>query len=243
MPNWVSNELTIAGPKRPIQKLDTELWDRDRAEKRGDCLRFHVAVPAVPADSDLTPGYPGDGIGENAWGCRAVSSAAPHKRTIIGSTQEWLDSHPFEFYFALEDFLYERTSEPVAFSEPLAPIIDRTVSPWEAPVAIRYRFDTAYGAADRFVEKLARRYPHLYLSLMWQGEEPSVHGIAVHAPQTNAWPVDCQPAIPPEALIEKPPAAEARERAPRPQEHAAASARRLPQMTIPGSTNAVNQER
>ena len=238
MPNWVSNELTIAGPKGPIQQLDTELWDSKRTEKRGDCLRFHVAVPAVPANSDLTPGYPGHGIGENAWGCRAVSSAAPHKRTIIGSTWEWLESHPFEFYFALEDFLYERTNEPIQCSEPLAPLIDRLlrdrmVKQFEAPAAIRYRFDTAYGAADRFVEKLARRYPHLYLSLMWQGEEAAMHGIAVYAPQTNEWPVDCQPAMPPEALIEEPPATGRRERVPRPRGQAAANAHPLPGQMFP----------
>ncbi len=40
----------------------------------------------------------------------------------------------------------------------------------EAPVLIRYRFDTAYSPPERFTSELARRYPYLYIRLLWEGE-------------------------------------------------------------------------
>ena len=99
MPNWITNELTIAGPKGPIDALDAELWDRERAAKDGNGLVFHVAVPAVPTGTEWNPGYPGGKFGEEAWGCRAVSRAEPHERIPTRSTRGVAGGAPLPVLF------------------------------------------------------------------------------------------------------------------------------------------------
>ena len=218
MPNWITNELKIAGPKGPVETLDAELWDREQAAKDGNGLRFDVAVPAVPADTEWIPGYPGGDFGEKAWGCRAVSHAGRHERIVTESTQAWLDAHPYLFYFGLEDFAYNLTGDTEAWlgsADQRAAVIDEAAPGRAAPTAIIYRFDTAYNPPEPFVEKLARRYPHLYLGLTWQGEVPDMHGMSVHAPRRQDWPVNGQPAMPPEAMLD-PELAEAARRTPPP---------------------------
>ena len=202
MPNWITNELTIAGPKGPTKTLDAELWDREQASKDGNGMRFDIAVPA---DSEWIPGYPGGEFGEEAWGCRAVSHADRHQRTVTKSTKAWLETHPYLFYFGLEDFVYDRTGNVEAWlgtPDQRAGIIDEAARGRAAPTAIRYRFDTAYRPPERFLEKLALRYPHLYLGLTSQGEVPNIHGMSVHAPRSQDWPVNSQPAMPPEAVLD-----------------------------------------
>ena len=224
MPNWITNELTIAGPKGPIDALDAELWDRERAAKDGNGLVFHVAVPAVPTGTEWNPGYPGGKFGEEAWGCRAVSRAEPHERIPTRSTRAWLEAHPYLFYFGIEHFVYQQLGSLKACVGTLyerGRMIDEAATGRAAPTAIEYRFDTAHRPPTRFLKKLARRYPHLYLRLMWQGEEPKMHGMSVYAPQPQGWPVNTQPAMPPEAMLDAelaeaarrtpPPYAEARE--------------------------------
>ena len=101
--------------------------------------------------------------------------------------------------------------------------IDEAARGREAPAAITYRFDTAWRPPKLFAEKLAQRYPHLYLRLMWQGEETHVHGLVVHGPEQN-WPVDAEAVLPPEAVLvavlaeearRYPPAVRRREASPR----------------------------
>ena len=159
-------------------------------------------MPAVPADTEWIASYPGGGFGEKAWGCRAVSRADPHERRVTKSTKAWLEAHPYLFYFGLEDFVYHRTGDTEAWAgtpDQQAGIIDEAAPGRAAPTAIVYRFNTAYRPPERFLEKLTRRYPHLYLGLTWQGEVPNMHGMSVHAPRPQGWPVNSPPAMPPEA--------------------------------------------
>ena len=205
MPNWIANELTIAGPKGAVETLDAELWDREQATKDGNGMRFDIAVPAVPADTEWFPGYPGGEFGEEAWGCRAVSHANRHERLVTKSRRAWLETHPYLFYFGLEDFVYHRIGNIDAWlgtPDQRAGIINEAAPGPAAPTAIVYRFDTAYRPPERFLEKLTRRYPHLYLGLTWQGEVPNMHGMSIHAPRAQDWPVNSQPAMPPEAMLD-----------------------------------------
>ena len=175
-------------------------------------MRLNVAVPAVPADTKWNPGYPGGDFGERAWGCRAISHASQHRRTVTESTVAWLKAHPNRFYFGIDDFAFERTGDvgPIhATPDQTARLIDDAARGREAPAAISYRFDTAWRPPKLFVEKLARRYPHLYLRLMWQGEEAYVHGLVVHGPEQN-WPVNAEAVLPPEAVLDALLAEEAR---------------------------------
>ena len=120
MPHWVTNELTIAGPRKPVETLDAELWNREQAAKDGNGLRFDVAVPAVPADTEWIPGYPGGDFGDETWGCRAVGHAGRHERIVTDSTKAWVESHPYLFYFGLEDFVYHRAGKPHSSMRPPA---------------------------------------------------------------------------------------------------------------------------
>ena len=226
MPNWIANELTVAGPRGPVETLDAELWEADRAAKDGNGMRLDVAVPAVPADTKWNPGYPGGDFGEHAWGCRAVSHARRHRRTVTESTTAWLAAHPNRFYFGIDDFAFERTGDPGpmhATAAETARYIDEAARGPEAPAAISYGFDTAWRPPAIFVEKLAQRYPHLYLRLMWQGEEAHVHGLVVHGPEQN-WPVDAEAVLPPEAVLDAVLAEKARRHPP---PYAAARRRRI----------------
>ena len=219
MPKWITNELTIAGPRGPIvDALDAELWDQERAARDGNGLVLHIAVPAVPSDTESDPSYPGGKFGEEAWGCRAVSRSGPHERNPTRSTWGWLEAHPYLFYFGLEDFVYRQLGGLKACVGSLAErrdMIDEAATGRAAPAAIEYRFDTAYRPPKGFLQKLRRRYPHLYLRLMWQGEEPKQHGMVVHAPQPPGWPVDTQPTMPPHSVLD-PELAEAARRTPPP---------------------------
>ena len=205
MPNWIANELTIAGPKGPVEALDAELWDRERAARDGNGFRLYVAVPAVPADTEWNSGYPGGNFGKEAWGCRAVSGTRRHERIVTTSTTSWLEAHPYLFYFGIADFVYHRTGNVDAWQgtpEQTARIVDEAAPGRAAPTAITYRFDTAYRPPDRFLDKLARRYPHLYLGLAWQGEESSMHGMSVNAPHPQGWPMNTRAAMPPGAVLD-----------------------------------------
>ena len=185
MPNWVRNELIVAGPEKPVDAVDAEVWDKKLAARpRRDGFRFHHAVPAVAPGTDPFPAYPGGNRGEKAWGCRAVGSAAPHERTVKRGAWCTQNDHPHAFYFNLEDTADE---ELVGAGE---------------PTTIRYRFDTAYTPCRTFVDRIAERYPHLYFSLVWYGEEPSAHGLQVNAPIDGRWRPDRASMLPPAALLE-----------------------------------------
>ena len=165
--------------------------------------RHRRGRPPRPPDSERYPGYPGDGLGEKAWGCRAVGAAKPHVRTVTTSIDEWLDAHGWLFYCgeALEN-LARRRIDPKRWPTPFAEVVRLTAQRDEAPIMIRYRFDTAYNPPKRFAAQLARRYPHLYIRLSWEGETPNIHGMVVHAPEKPVWAADTQPAMPPHALLE-----------------------------------------
>ena len=185
MPNWVRNELIVAGPAKPVEEFDAEVWDEELAGRpRRDGFRFHRAVPAVTAGSDEHPAYPGGGMGEKAWGCRAVGSAAPHERTVKRGAWCTQDDHPRHFYFMLED-------------TPKSSLVETG-----EPMKIRYRFDTAYTPCTKFLDAVAQRYPHLYFSLSWCGEEPHVHGLKVKGPIDGLWRPNRGAALPPHALLE-----------------------------------------
>ena len=185
MPNWVRNELIVAGPAKAVEEFDAEVWDEKLAARpRQDGFRFHRAVPAVAPGTDPCPAYPAGGMGEKAWGCRAVGSGSPHERTVKHGPWCRRNDHPRDFYFNLED-----TPE------------DELVGAGR-PMKIRYRFDTAYTPCTSFVDRIAERYPHLYFSLSWYGEEPSVHGLQVNAPIDGRWRPDRAAALPPAALLE-----------------------------------------
>ena len=203
MPNWVTNELSVAGPRGAVEVLDNEVWSpEDAAGEYGAGFRFHIAVPAVPPGSKLCPSYPAGNAGTNAWGCRAVGAARPHRRDVVTSIEEWDKAHGAGFYLhALEDTAYERLANSEA-GTPFTETIRHTMKGDEAPLLIRYGFETAYSPPERFASELARRYPHLYIRLLWEGDCASVHGITVHAPTKIEWRGDAQPVMPPTALLE-----------------------------------------
>lgn len=203
MPNWVTNELSVAGPKGAVEVLDRELWSPEEAAgEHGAGFRFHVAVPAVPAGSNLCPSYPEGDHGTNAWGCRAVGAAMPHERCVVTSIKEWVDAHRSGFYLrALDDVAYGRLRRE-EWETPIEEAISRTMTENEKPMLIRYRFDTAYGAPLRFAAQLAQRYPHLYIRVLWEGECAHVHGMVVHAPTKYEWRADARAVMSPEALLE-----------------------------------------
>ena len=185
MPNWVRNELIVAGPAKPVKEFDAEVWDEELAtQPRRDGFRFHRAVPAVTPGTGEDPAYPGGGMGEKAWGCRAVGSAAPHERTVEHGLWCRQNDHPQDFYFNLDD---TTGAELIGAGRPMK---------------IRYRFDTAYTPCTAFVDRIAERYPHLYFSLSWFGEEPSVHGLKVNAPAGGRWRPHHAAALPPHALLQ-----------------------------------------
>ena len=185
MPNWVRNELIVAGPAKPVEDFDAEVWDEELAARpRGDAFRFHRAVPAVAPGTDPCPAYPAGGRGVEAWGCRAVSSAAPHERTLKRGAWCTQDDHPHHFYFNVEE-------------TPQSRLVGSGL-----PMTIRYRFETAYTPCTKFLDAVAERYPHLYFSLSWCGEEPHVHGLKVKAPIDGRWRPHRAAALPPHALLE-----------------------------------------
>ncbi len=185
MPNWVRNELIVAGPTRAVEAFDAEVWDEELAARpQQDGFRFHRAVPAVAPGTDPWPAYPAGGMGQKAWGCRAVSSAAPHERTVKRGAWCPRNDHPHDFYFILEDTPKSRL---VGAGQPMK---------------IRYRFDTAYTPCTKFIDHVGERYPHLYISLSWCGEEPHVHGLKVKGPIEGRWRRYLAAALPPNALLE-----------------------------------------
>ena len=202
MPDWVANELTIAGPKGAVEVLDQEVWSPE-AEQGYDApgVRFHRAVPAVKADAGRWPDYPGDGLGEKAWGCRAVGTATEHSRTVVDTAQGWLDAHPWWFHFdRLEEVLYDRLG-PDPDAEGWASALARALPGDERPTAITYRFQTAWGAPERFCRQLGHRYPHLYIRLRWEGENAHVHGTLVIRATKKQWVGTERAAVPPHALL------------------------------------------
>ena len=195
MPTWVMNEMTVAGPRGPVEAVDEEVWSAEKATSDdGSGFQFHVAVPAVPAGSGFSEAYPSGDLGGRAWGCRAVGAGLHgagrrHERTVISSVDEWVNAHRYHFYLqALEDVAYSRLETAGKKAPPRTEdAIRETMTAKDAPHLIRYRFDTAYAAPERFVQQLAGRYPQLYFRLTWEGECSEVHGMAVHAPIKHEW--------------------------------------------------------
>ncbi|MCY4505613.1 MAG: hypothetical protein OXG35_01430, partial [Acidobacteria bacterium] len=192
-----------SGPRRAVEQLDAEVWNADdRAGQRGFGFRFHDAVPAVADGADPVPAYPSGGAGERAWGCRAVGGVVPHVREVVTELKTWADADPFKFDFgaALEEIVYSRLGELP--DDPLPDLLERVMKPHERPMLTRYRFETAWGPCDRFVDSLAVRYPHLYFRLMWLGEEPSQHGLLVRAARPAGWLPHAKPVMTPTELLE-----------------------------------------